>query len=304
VGHWDATRIPDQSGRLAVVTGANAGLGYEVARGLATRGASVVLACRNLDKGHAAAARIGDAVPGARLQVRALDLASLASVQAFADGVAADTDRLDILVNNAGLMAVAPSRTADGFETQFGVNHLGHFALTARLLPLMVDVPGSRVATQSSVGHRAGRLDVADLMFDARGYDRWQAYFASKLANLLFTAELARRLSAAGAQTIAVAAHPGFARTELSHDSDGWSGAVSRVMAPYTSQSAITGALPMLRAATDPAVANGEFYGPRFLLYGYPVREMPSAAARDVGAAAALWAASQALTGVAALPTP
>ena len=201
---WTRADIPPQTGRLAVVTGANAGLGYEIAQGLAAAGAAVVLACRSEQRAEAAAGRLRDSVPGAQVDVRRLDLADLASVAAFADGLAADHDRLDLLVNNAGLMAVDESRTADGFEMQIATNHLGHFALTAHLLPLLARSPGARVATMSSMGHRRGRLRVDDLMFERRGYGRWQPYFDSKQANLLFTLELQRRLRACA---ILVASH-------------------------------------------------------------------------------------------------
>jgi protochlorophyllide reductase len=190
---WTPADIPDQTDRLAVVTGANSGLGYEIARSLAAAGAQVVLACRSEQRGEAAAERIRDAAPAARVAVRRLDLADLASIDGFADGVAREHDRLDLLVNNAGLMAVDEGRTTDGFELQFGVNHLGHFGLTARLLPLLLRTPDSRIATMSSMGHRQGRLRLDDLMFDRRGYRRWQPYFDSKQANLLVPATPQRR---------------------------------------------------------------------------------------------------------------
>ncbi|MGL4178491.1 MAG: SDR family NAD(P)-dependent oxidoreductase, partial [Dermatophilaceae bacterium] len=213
---WEQPNV--LNGRRAVVTGANAGLGWETARGLAAGGASLVLACRNVDKADDARRRLLDAVPGADLEVRRLDLADLDSVAAFADTVLADS-RLDLLVNNAGLMAVDESRTAQGVETQFGVNHLGHYALTARLLPLLLGTPGSRIATMTSMGHRAARGEPDPLL--AQPYDRWQAYFRSKLANLLFTRELDRRLHAVGAQVLAVAAHPGGSRTDLGTEGSG-----------------------------------------------------------------------------------
>jgi NAD(P)-dependent dehydrogenase (short-subunit alcohol dehydrogenase family) len=207
---WTPADIPALDGRRAVVTGANAGLGLEITRHLAAAGAEVVLACRNLEKAERAAAQVRAGLPAAKLEVRALDLADLDSVAAFADRW---DGGLDLLVNNAGLMAVDESRTAQGFETQFGVNHLGHFALTARLLPHLLATPGSRVGTMSSMGHRAARGEPDPRL--ERPYERWGAYFRSKLANLHFTAELQRRLVAAGAPTVAVAAHPGGSRTDL-----------------------------------------------------------------------------------------
>jgi NAD(P)-dependent dehydrogenase (short-subunit alcohol dehydrogenase family) len=291
---WTPNDIPDLSGRRAVVTGANSGLGLEIAHGLAARGAEVVLACRSTARGEAAARAIGGRSPAARTEVRALDLADLDSVAAFADGF---DGRLDLLVNNAGLMAVDESRTAQGLETQFGVNHLGHFALTARLLPRLLATPGSRVANHASMGHRAARGH-ADPRLE-RPYDRWQAYFHSKLANLLFTAELSRRLAAAGAPTIAVAAHPGGSATDLGTEGGGLSNRVMRTFVPLIAQPAALGARPMLRALTDPAVRSGEFYGPRFVVRGAaPVRETPSRAARDTAAAHRLWTLSEELTGL------
>ncbi len=286
--------VPALTGRRAVVTGANAGLGREITRLLAAAGAEVVMACRNPAKAEQAAARVRAAVPAATLDVRVLDLADLDSVAAFADGF---TGRLDLLVNNAGLMALDESRTAQGFEMQFGVNHLGHFALTARLMPHLLATPGSRVATMSSMGHRAAR-GAPDPRLE-RPYDRWQAYFRSKLANLHFTAELHRRLAAAGAPTVAVAAHPGGSRTDLGTEGTGLSNRLLTPLVPLITQSAEAGALPMLRALTDPGVRGGEFYGPRFRLRGRtPVVETPSRAARDADAARRLWAESVQLTGL------
>jgi protochlorophyllide reductase len=289
---WTPADIPDLTGRRAVVTGANAGLGLEVAHGLAAHGAEVVLACRNTAKAEAAAATLRDRTPGAAVEVGALDLADLDSVAAFA---ATQSGRLDLLVNNAGLMAIDEARTAQGVEMQFGVNHLGHFALTARLLPLLLATPGARVATMSSMGHRAARGS-ADPHLEGR-YDRWQAYFQSKLANLLFT-ELQRRLAEAGASTIAVAAHPGASNTDLGTEGSGLSNIGLRLV-PVIGQSAERGARPMLRALTDPAVRGGEYYGPRFLAFGAtPVRETPTRAARDAAAARRLWDLSVELSGL------
>jgi NAD(P)-dependent dehydrogenase (short-subunit alcohol dehydrogenase family) len=294
---WTVADIPDQTGRLAVVTGANSGLGLEISRVLAASGAEVVLACRSEQRGEAAAGHLRSVVPGARVGVRRLDLADLASVDAFAAGLAADVDRLDLLVNNAGLMAVDEARTADGFEMQFGVNHLGHAALTARLLPLLLRTPGSRIATMSSMGHRRGRLRLDDLMFERRGYRRWQPYFDSKQANLLFTLELQRRLSASGADTIAVTAHPGASRTDLGTEGRGLTNRAMSVVVPLLTQPAARGAEPMLRALTDPGVPAGAFVGPRFVAAGAPVLERAARRARDAELARGLWEASEQLTG-------
>ena len=291
---WTPADIPDLTGRRAVVTGANAGLGLEIVHALAARGADVVLACRNTTKADAAAEQVRARTPGAALEVRELDLADLDSVAAFADGF---DGRLDLLVNNAGLMAVDESRTAQGFETQFGVNHLGHFALTARLMPQLLATPGSRVGSMSSMGHRAARGSADPTL--ARRYDRWQSYFQSKLANLLFTAELQRRLAEAGASTIAVAAHPGGSNTDLGTEGSGLLNAGMRLLVPFLTQSAELGTRPMLRALTDPTVRGGEFYGPRFVVRGAaPVRETPTRAARDAEAARRLWTQSVELTGL------
>ncbi len=294
---WTLADIPEQHGRIAVITGANSGLGEQAALALAGKGAHVVLACRNPAKAHAAEARIRQVHPAASVQVRVLDLADLSSVAQFADGLAADHGRVDLLLNNAGLMAVDAARTRDGFEMQFGVNHLGHFALTVRLLPLLTATAGSRVVTMSSMGHRAGRMHFDDLMFD-RGYSRWQAYFQSKLANLLFTAELQRRLAASGTSTIALAAHPGGSRTDLGTEGRGLSNRLMAAVVPLVTQSAATGALPLLRAATDPAASGGQFYGPRWLAVGHPVLETPAPAARRTADAHRLWTESVRLIGV------
>lgn len=295
---WTPSDIPDLTDRRAVVTGANAGLGLEITTALAARGAQLVLACRNTAKADAAADEVRRRCPAARLEVRGVDLADLDSVAAFANGLLAAHDRLDILVNNAGLMAIDEARTAQGVEMQFGVNHLGHFALTTRLLPLLLATPGSRVGSMSSMGHRFARG-----ASDPRGerpYQRWGAYFHSKLANLLFTAELHRRLTAAAAPTIAVTAHPGASHTDLGTEGSGLLNRAMRTVVPLVTQSAKFGARPMLRAVTDPAVRGGEFYGPRFLARGAaPVRETPSRAARDAAAARRLWDLSVQLTGLA-----
>jgi NAD(P)-dependent dehydrogenase (short-subunit alcohol dehydrogenase family) len=295
---WSPADIPDLTDRVAVVTGANAGLGRDVAATLADHHAHVVLACRNVAKADDAAAAIRSATPDARVEVRRLDLADQDSVRDFADGLLAAYTRLDLLVNNAGLMAIDEARTAEGVEMQFGVNHLAHFALTARVLPLMLATPGSRIGSMSSMGHRMARGTADPLLH--RPYRRWQAYFHSKLANLLFTAELQRRLAGAGAGTVAVAAHPGGSRTDLGTEGSGLlNRAMASVVTPMLLQPAETGARPMLRAVTDPAVRGGEFYGPRFVVRGAAaVRETPSRAARDAAAARRLWDLSAELTGL------
>jgi NAD(P)-dependent dehydrogenase (short-subunit alcohol dehydrogenase family) len=292
---WSCDDIPPLEGKVAAVTGANSGLGLEVAQRLADRGARVLLACRNTDKATVAAGRIGPLA-----EVVALDLASLASVERAAAELARRTDRLDILVNNAGVMAVDMSATEDGFETQIGVNHLGHFALTGRLAGLLATTPGSRVVNVSSMAHRNGALRLDDLMWRNRRYSRWGAYSQSKLANLLFTFEADRRFAAAGIPTRVLAAHPGFSRTDLGVEGTGISNAVLRNVnwIPGMGQSTARGALPLLRAAVDPDASGGQYYGPRWMIAGPPVLETPSRRARDASSAEALWDASEKLTGV------
>lgn len=293
---WTAASVPDQTGRTAVVTGANSGIGFETARVLAERGAKVVLACRDLGRAEAAAARIAGGGDSDQVGIVRLDLASLASVREAAKELRARHERLDLLINNAGLMYPPYGKTEDGFELQLGTNHLGHFALTGLLLDLMLAVPGSRVVTVSSQGHRAGRIDFGDLQSERR-YNRVAAYGQSKLANLLFSYELQRRLAAAGAATVALAAHPGFTRSELTRHLPGWMQSVAAVL-PF--QSAEMGALPTLRAATDPQARGGEYYGPGGPgeLRGHPRRVGSSARSRDGAAARRLWDESLRLTGV------
>jgi NAD(P)-dependent dehydrogenase (short-subunit alcohol dehydrogenase family) len=291
---WTTDDVPGQQGRLAVVTGANTGLGFETAQALAARGASVVLAVRNVEKGKQAAGRIAAAAPGATVTVQELDLSSLDSVRAAAAELRAGHPTIDLLICNAGVMYPPKQTTGDGFELQFGTNHLGHFALTGLLLDQMLPVPGSRVVTVSSVGHRMqARINFDDLQWE-RSYSRVRAYGQSKLANLMFTYELQRRLSATGT-TIAVAAHPGFAATELMRHTP-----AAAVVTPLFSQDAAMGALPVLRAATAPGVLGGQYYGPRgFLgLRGYPELAASSRRSHDEAVQRRLWAVSEELTGV------
>src|SRR5215831_17351456 len=253
---WTSDDVPGQHGRLAVITGANTGLGFETARVLAAHGASVVLAVRDIEKGKAAAARIAGTAPGATVTVQPLDLTSLDSIRAAAAELRARHPAIDLLINNAGVMFPPRQTTGDGFELQLGTNHLGHFALTGLLLPQMLPVPGSRVVTLSSLAHRLrARINFGDLQSE-RSYRRAAAYSQSKLANLMFTCELARRLSRAATTTIAVAAHPGLADTELTRHTP----AITAVLARLISQKAAMGALPVLRAATDPGVLGGQYY--------------------------------------------
>ena len=260
---WTAADVPDQSGRVAIITGSNTGIGYEAAAVLAERGAHVVLAVRNLDKGKAAAARITAASPNADVTLQELDLTSLDSIREAADDLRAAYPRIDLLINNAGVMYTPKDATKDGFELQFGTNHLGHFALTGQLLDNMLPVEGSRVVTISSQGHRLlATIDFDDLQSE-RSYNRVAAYGQSKLANLLFTYELARRLTAKGAPTIAAAAHPGGSNTELTRNLPGLIRQPPSSLWALMSQSAEMGAEPTLRAATDPDVRNAPVLRPR-----------------------------------------
>jgi NAD(P)-dependent dehydrogenase (short-subunit alcohol dehydrogenase family) len=294
---WTTANIPDQTGRTAVITGANTGLGYETAAALAAKGANVVLAVRNLDKGNEAARRIEQATPGAQVQLQELDLTSLDSIRAAADELRSNHESIDLLINNAGVMFTPKSTTKDGFELQFGTNHLGHFALTNLLLDRVLAATGSRIVTVSSQGHRFVRgIRFDDLQWD-RSYSRVGAYGQSKLANLLFTYELQRRLT--GTNTIAVAAHPGGSRTELTRNLPPLIAAATRLAEPLF-QSAEMGALPTLRAATDPGVLGGQYFGPDGFgeQRGYPKVVASTVASHDTDAQRRLWAVSEELTSV------
>jgi NAD(P)-dependent dehydrogenase (short-subunit alcohol dehydrogenase family) len=292
---WNTADIPDQTGRVAVVTGANTGLGFETAKALAAKGARVVLAVRNLDKGKEAATAIAATAPGADVTLQQLDLSSLASVRDAAAELQSNHDHIDLLINNAGVMWTPKSTTKDGFELQFGTNHLGHFAFTGLLLDRLLPVTGSRVVTVSSIGHRI----IADIHFDdlqwERSYNRVAAYGQAKLANLLFTYELQRRLAHHGT-TLAAAVHPGGSDTELARHLPNFLAPVFSLI----SQSAAMGALPTLRAATDPGVLGGQYYGPDGIggMRGYPEVVESSKQSHDVELQRRLWAVSEELTGV------
>jgi len=298
---WSVRDIPDQHGRTAVVTGANSGLGYVTARELARKGARVVLACRSEARGIEAGDRLVAEVPGADVEFLRLDLGDLHSVREFAG--AYPFERLDLLVNNAGVMALPLGRTADGFETQFGVNHLGHFALTGLLLPALLDTPGARVVTVSSMMHVLGNVDIDDLNSERR-YRRWIAYGRSKTANLLFTHELARRAAATGAELVAAAAHPGYAATNLQTAGPRAEGrrTAERMMEignRIIAQPAEAGALPTLYAATAPDVRPDSFIGPSFAMWrGSPAASWRAPWTLNDAMGERLWGASERLTGV------
>jgi NAD(P)-dependent dehydrogenase (short-subunit alcohol dehydrogenase family) len=297
---WTAERIPDQGGRTAVVTGANSGLGLVTARELARKGAAVVLACRNLAKGEAARSEIEAAAPGAPLELEELDLSSLDSVRAFAERFRGRHDGLDLLINNAGVMAPPRSQTADGFELQFGTNHLGHFALTGLLIGSMEGREDGRVVTLSSTAHRTGRIAFDNLGGEHR-YFRWRAYGQSKLANLLFALELERRLRAAGSSVKSMAAHPGYAATNLQSAGPPLvDRLVMSVSNRVIAQSDEMGALPTLYAATEPGLPGGTYAGPGGFAEqrGHPEPVAPSKAARDEEVARRLWEVSEEMTGV------
>jgi NAD(P)-dependent dehydrogenase (short-subunit alcohol dehydrogenase family) len=292
---WSVAQIGDQGGKLAVVTGANSGIGFETARALALAGAEVILACRDAARGEAAADQIRADAPAARVEVAQLDLGRLTSVRAFAAALRARHARLDLLINNAGVMIPPLGRTEDGFELQIGINHLGHFALTGLLLELVLAASAGRVVVVASLAHRYGTIDLDDLSWERRRYRPWRAYAQSKLANLLHMYELQRRLEAAGAGTLTAAAHPGWTATNLQQNS----GVIQRVN-PLLAQTAEQGAWPTLFAATDPKVRGGDYFGPAglFELKGPPRRVAASKRARDPELGQRLWARSEALTGV------
>jgi NAD(P)-dependent dehydrogenase (short-subunit alcohol dehydrogenase family) len=301
---WTTADMPDLSGKKVIVTGANSGVGYEAARAFAEKGAHVIFACRSRQKAESAVAELRQQSPDVSVEIIPLDLADLDSVREFATTYMANHERLDILVNNAGIMAIPYRQTADGFEMQFGTNHLGHFALTGFLLDRILTTEEARVVTVSSGLHRAGKINFEDLQGEA-SYNKRTAYSQSKLANLLFAYELQRKLANSGQNAISVAAHPGYSATNLQHVGPNMEeSAVQRTMMTLANtlfaQSSEMGALPTLYAATDPDVEGCDYIGPGGFMNmrGYPVKEMSSEASYDEAAASRLWAISEALTGV------
>lgn len=290
---WKPTDMPDQQGKVAVVTGSNSGIGFWAALRLAEAGAQVTLACRNRTKATEARDRIVERAPHATVNIALLDLANLADVERFSTEFSAHHDRLDLLINNAGIMIPPYGLTPQGHELQLGTNHLGHFALTGRLLPTLLASPAPRVVTVASTAHRIGRINFNDLHHSKR-YIPWLAYGQSKLANLLFAYELDRRLASAHSAAMSTAAHPGFASTGITRES-----AWIPFFEPLFGQNADTGAWPTLRAATDPDAPRGSYWGPRwcFQLWGPPKLVGSSRASRNRDSAEALWRASEELTG-------
>jgi len=300
---WSAADIPDQHGRTAVVTGANGGLGLETARALAVKGAHVVMAVRNQKKAQAAVDEIRAGAPDASLELVALDLAAQASVRAAAGQITAAHKNIDLLINNAGVMGIPETKTVDGFEMQFGVDHLGHWTLTALLLPALLRTPGARIVTVTSTAHHMGRaVDPANPHLKGR-YRPWRAYGQAKLANYHFGLGLQRELENARADTASLIAHPGLSNTDLQAVSvqatgGGASQRFFHILARRTGMPAADGALSQLRAATDPAAKGGEFYGPRFVNSGPPVRKPVLRSLGMDAAIAALWEVSERETGV------
>jgi len=300
--NWTFENIPDLQGKTIIMTGGNSGLGYESVKAFALKGATVILACRNLAKGEKAKNEILKANPSGEIQVMQLDLANLTSVEAFAEKFASEHKQLDVLLNNAGIMATPNIKTDDGFEAQLGTNHLGHFALTGHLLPMLKGTPQSREVNVSSLTHKGGKMDFNDLMFEkCRKFKPMRAYGQSKLANLLFTYELQRFFEANNIDCIAVAAHPGGSNTRLANhfETNKFMEAVSKI-ARGAMQPAAKGALPQIRASVDANVKGGDYFGPCGIgeLFGYPVLVKSNAASHNEENARKLWAVSEKLTGV------
>lgn len=302
---WTTDNIESLQGRVALVTGANSGLGLETTRGLAGAGATVFMACRSADKAEAAMADIHRQHAAADLRFLALDLADLTSVRSAAEQLLAQTSRLDLLINNAGVMALPERRTADGFEMQIGTNHFGHFALTAQLLDALEAGDAGRVVTVSSFIHRMGRIDLTDLNWANRRYDAWRAYGQAKLANLMFALSLNQRLRAAGRRTISVASHPGYASTHLQLAGPEMKGSKLGGLAMQIgnrvfAQSQARGALPSLYAATAGDVRGGDYFGPNGFreLWGHPARAKIAGRAQKTDVANELWSLSESSTGV------
>jgi NAD(P)-dependent dehydrogenase (short-subunit alcohol dehydrogenase family) len=302
MGKWTPQQMPPQQGRLAIVTGANSGIGYQAARHLSRAGAAVILACRSREKGEAASAKIVAKQPSAKVEMRILDVADLDSVRRFAAEFLREDKPLELLINNAGVMAIPERRTTpQGFEMQFGTNHLGHFALTGLLLPALLRQPNSRVVTVASIAHKSGKLNFDDLNAEGR-YDPRGAYAQSKLANVVFGLEFDRRLRARSAHTASVIAHPGVAVTNIVSNGmgTGLKGRVVSALLPFVAQSDDRGSWPLLYAATSPDAHGGGYYGPDGIaeFKGTPVEVKPKPHALDPAAGKRLWEMSEALTGV------
>lgn len=302
IQNWTAADMPDLTGKTVIVTGGNSGLGYNAVKAFAEKGARVILACRSISRGELAKKQIFDQHPKSNITVMELDLENLKSIHSFTDTFKKTFAQLDILVNNAGIMMVPYGLTKDGFEKQMGTNHLGHFALTGLLLDLLKSTPHSRVVNVSSMAHKQGVMDYNNLLFDGgKDYSPIKAYGRSKLANLLFTYELQRFFEANKIDCMALAAHPGVSDTNLfDHAAPKWVMKTLRPLFLLMIQPAAMGALPELRAATDPKAKGGEYYGPdgKREMKGFPIIVQPNQSALDVESAQKLWEASEVLTSV------
>ena len=301
---WKASDIPDLKGKIALVTGANSGIGYQTSLELARKGAHVVLASRNKDKGYAAMDKIKSVIPGADLQMMKLDLANIESIKHFADAFIEEYEKLDILINNAGIMAIPLAHTTQGFEMQFGTNHLGHFALTALLFDFIENTPGARIVNVSSMMYKNGKINFDDLNWQ-KSYSKWGAYGQSKLANILFTRELHRKIKLSGKHTKVMVSHPGYAATNLQTRGPELEGSKMSLLAykfgnKLIAQSAAMGALPSLYAATSELAESGKLYGPSGLgsIRGYPREEIVNPRFTDIAVEERLWKESEILTGI------
>ena len=292
---WDINNMADQNGRVAIVTGSNSGIGFETARALAIKNATVIMAVRNLEKGRKAAEKVGSESGSAVVKVMKLDLSDLASIRKFAADFKSKFSRLDLLINNAGVMVPPYTKTADGFELQLGTNHLGHFALTGLLIDLIKQTPNSRVVNVSSLAHAFGKLDFNDLNWETRKYKKWQAYGDSKMANLYFTYGLNKKLGNGSSDVTVAAAHPGWTATELQRHS-----ALTSTLNFFFAQDITMGALPTLYAATAPDVKGGDYFGPAGFkeMKGYPKKVASVPLSHDKKIAERLWTVSEKLTGI------
>ena len=292
---WDAQMMGDQSGKVAIVTGSNTGIGFHMARALASKGAMVIMACRDLEKAVVAMRRIQDEFPDSEVSTSELDLADLSSVQSFSEGFSSGAERLDILINNAGVMIPPKSRTKDGFELQFGTNHLGHFALTGLLMPILEKTEGSRVVTVSSIAHNQGVIDFEDLHGDRKRYNKWGFYSQSKIANLTFSLEFSRRLERSGSGVTAIASHPGYSATDLQRHSLFW-----RFLNLIVAIPAKRGAEATLYAATEDDALDHPYWGPTGVIEmrGWTGKARINAKASNEETGRRLWEVSESLTGV------
>lgn len=294
-GNWTAENISNQKGKVVIVTGSSSGIGYEAARVLANKQATVIIAVRNLDKGNKALEKILGQNKDASVKVMELDLADLASVKNFAQEFKKNYSHLDLLINNAGVMIPPYSKTTDGFELQFGTNHLGHFALTAQLLEVLVNTKGARIVNVSSSAHKFGNINFDDLTWEKRQYSPWKVYGDSKIANLYFTSELNKKLKENNLDILTTAAHPGWTATELQRHTS-----MTEFLNGFLAMDITKGALPTLRAAIEADLKGGEFFGPDglFELWGYPIEVEPNKLSKDENIAKKLWSVSEELTGV------